>query len=957
MAHKRVNFPSTKLKGVYPESTVGASNADRANVQSAKELGLTTSDNYKFSLGNWTERSADNRTFIANVNLADQNSIFGSGMISEDERGRPIRFRHNFLDMMRGHSSTPGVKAFFSMVVEISDEGVITKVLQNDEQGQGNKWYSPFFNPRVGVSETNQLSQNYSKIFAPHNKNGSPKYFYDPVDIIYGDDLHFDNWTFDEVWGSYANAGRKRERDILRWLYGGSVDYTQQDPDSRYNQTGIHRYTVDKDRVLWNGTDIQSGFYNKAIEFGEEPNAWIKPFSEDYTGSDSEIDSLVIEFAEGDDRICKNIYVRPMWENVPDDDGNDRDIFDYCRFVPNGNDTPSSMASFLDDFDKNKTYEIIFPRTYFMKNPADQLHTLESFAETMNVEGDPLPYPTLPLDPAEYDNFFDTGVFYALPFMTHAGMENGQFNWPKLPLEYGFYKTPYLEYNFDTITDAGELKPTESAGGGPVIEFPSFSKGELNLEESEFSSKLGVNPVAYWKYLGYPRFRWSTLIETSQAEEGTSGSIEPMDFIVDVKSDDTSKQLLYYDKDTQDYTDTSYPLKVRLNIDVFTEGDIDGVNGVIDGSGLLESGFNNNIGAGTLLLYEAGDDFQVESAFSGSEFAETESELFSTNPYAFLGTYYYENDLREFLGIDQTTLNELSTEDFHYRYEVVQWGDEPNQATTDSILSSFYFKPYDAEEFPDPNDYDFRKLSNSQIKNSIPIQYSTTHSYNTPGVKEIKIIVYRYTDDGTYVIQTSLVTKNIVINSGQLKSQDFKVFGGTDFQFLPLFDNQVIIGGFNEDSLYHSSVTKIVKDDNFDKDEYLERISSIDYLRKFEDDTLGKGLDQIDLGQTRIFSEPKDIYDLLGVSSNKKVEIIRDGIDSLPVNSSATNIFIDDNKCIVELNPQEVDQQVIINNTGDEEKGILIGDYELSQPTGGKISKAGIMQVAKLDSNKNKQAF
>ena len=231
MAHKRVNFPSTKLKGVYPESTVGASNADRANVQSAKELGLTTSDNYKFSLGNWTERSADNRTFIANVNLADQNSIFGSGMISEDERGRPIRFRHNFLDMMRGHSSTPGVKAFFSMVVEISDEGVITKVLQNDG---GNKYYHPFFNPRVDVYETNELSQNYPKIFAPNNKNGSPKYFYDPVDIIYGDDLHFDNWTFDEVWGSYANAGRKRERDILRWLYGGSVDYTQQDPDSRY---------------------------------------------------------------------------------------------------------------------------------------------------------------------------------------------------------------------------------------------------------------------------------------------------------------------------------------------------------------------------------------------------------------------------------------------------------------------------------------------------------------------------------------------------------------------------------------------------------------------------------------------------------------------------------------------------------------------------------------------------
>ena len=975
MAHKRVNFPSTKLKGIYPESTVGTSGPNRADVQSSKELGLTTSDNYKFSLGNWTERSADNRTFIANINLADQNNIFGSGMVSEDARGRPIRFRHNILDMLRGHGTTPGTKAFFSMIVEISDEGVITKVLQNDG---GNKWYRPFFNPRVNTSKTDDNLTNYGTIFDNPRKNLSPKYFYEPIDIIYGDgDGSGGNngWRFDAKWGDYANAGRKREEDILEWLYGGTVPYTQSNPDNIYQQTGRRFYTVDKDRVLHNGVDLQNGFYSMAIEFGEEPNAWVRPMREDYTGIYSpalniqDIDSLVVEFADGDERICRNIYVRPMWENVPDDQGNDRDIFDYCRFVPNGSDTPYSMATQLDDFDKNKTYEIIFPRTYFIKNPADQLHTLESFAETMNVAGDPLPYPTLPSDntgegTSEYGGFFDTGLFVSYPmFDVNAGMTTeGEFNWPKLPLEHGYYKTPGVSYNFNTITDAGELKPAESIGGGPVIEFNSWigGAGEFNLSDSSYSPKHGVNPVAYLYYLGFPTFRWSTLVEASQFEEGISGSIEPMNFIVDVQSDDTSKQLLYYDRDTQNYNDTSYPLKVRLSVDVFIEGDIDATHGVINGSGLLESGFNNNIGAGTVLLYEeGGDDFQLDSAFAGSEFAETESELFSTNPYAFLGTYYYSDELREFLGIGQNNFSQLSIGDFHYRYEVVQWGDELIQATTDSILNSFYFKPYDSVEFPDTNDYDFRKLSNSQIKNSIPIQYSTTHTYNNPGVKPIKIIVYRYSIDGTYVVQTSLVTKNIVINSGELKSQDFKVFGGTDFKFLPIFDNQVVIGGFNEDSLYHSSTTNIVKDDNFDKDEYLERIASLDYLIKFEEDTLGEGLDQLDLGITRVFSEPKDIYDLLGVGGFNKPKVIKDGIDSikLPVNSSATNIFIDDDKCLIDLNPQEVDRQVILNKIGGKEKGVLIGDYELRQPTGGKITKAGIMQVAKLDSSKEKQAF
>ena len=110
----------------------------------------------------------------------------------------------------------------------------------------------------------------------------------------------------------------------------------------------------------------------------------------------------------------------------------------------------------------------------------------------------------------------------------------------------------------------------------------------------------------------------------------------------------------------------------------------------------------------------------------------------------------------------------------------------------------------------------------------MPSHEISTHVYNTPGVKNIKIIISRLTRDGSFVLQTYLVTKNIVVNDGALLSQDFSIFGGTDFNFLPIGENQAIIGGLDDLSNYNNSVSKIVKDDNFVQEDYLERVSSKD---------------------------------------------------------------------------------------------------------------------------------
>jgi len=1006
MAHKKVNYPNTKLKGIYPESTVGTSGVDRTSPQSSKELGVNTPDNYKFSLGNWTERSADNRAFIANINLADENSVFGGGAVTEDARGRPIRIRHNLLDLSKGWGRPVFKGGLCSMFAEINSNGEVTKVLKGEitwgeDNGEQQFFCRPWLLPQLDIELTNAGLTGYNDIAVPaYDDLISPKYFYDPVPLVFRHIYPFSQASIHQVDGTqFSGAMIKRREDILDFLFYGGYE-------KEVDEEGFITYTVPVDSVLHNenyGPGPQpSGYYTKAIDFEEGPNAFIRPFRSDYGTEDGDVnlddqDSLIIEFAQSlASRIERNILIRPCWEEFPNE-GNDHveSVYSFMEGYSGigSNGIESRFEAGLLELDPNQTYEILFPRSWLIKNPADQLFTKETFAEfwgdewdrdlnyTGDVGGDG--YPDIQDSPPpgiaartfsfEYGGYYDTGIPLVVPdsVNVYSDIPLGSL---KLPLKNGFRKPTRFLYDPESfgftggITDEGELAPAESIGGGPVVEFPHFSRiallGNINEDVSSTTSydpKYGINVPLYWRYLGFPKFNFEvSVLDTTLSTPPDLDPLPPMDFIVNVETDTTldSKKLLYYNSDTEDYGDTSYPLRVKLNVDIFKEDDNQPQlsHGIINGSGLMELGFTNESQGSVAQLYDFQGDFNPsESPLFEIGMADN-PELYTDNSYAFLNAYYYHPSFVELLGQDLETISSLDTEQFHYRYEVVQWGDEPQPATTDTILSSFYFKPYDDLEI-EVTDYEFKKLSNSAIKNAVPIQYNSFHTYNTPGVKDIKIIVYKYSKDGIYVYQTSLITKNIVINSGDFKSQDFKVFGGTDFNFLPIFDNQAIIGGFDEDSLYHSSVTKIVKDDNFTKDEYLERISSIDYIKKFDDNTLGDGVGQLDLGQTRVFSEPKDIYDLLGVNSDKKVEIIRDGIDSLPVNSLATDIFIDDTKCLIELNPQDVDQQVILSKVGGVEKGVLIGDYELNQATGGKVSKAGIMQVPKLDSNKEKQAF
>jgi len=449
-----------------------------------------------------------------------------------------------------------------------------------------------------------------------------------------------------------------------------------------------------------------------------------------------------------------------------------------------------------------------------------------------------------------------------------------------------------------------------------------FPPVRLDLKTSGNSDKIDAWDNTF-SFMGYPNFEFDIAIDNEEYVQGLDTYDTPVDFQVSVKTENGDNELLYYDREENpiEYEDTSYPVKVNLNVNLF-----------------YDYGFENE--RATL------NEQEVISAFAAGD-AVVQDYLTNTIELP----YYASNP-----------------EKCYYKYQVIQWGDEKTLLTDEQIESSYFFNFYDSEDYPKTTDYFYRKYQQSQEVEAVPLLIegarsggnyagqlkNTIHAYNTPGIKTIKIIVYRYTPDAAFILQTYLITKNIVVGDGVLKSQDFSIFGGGDFNYIPITDNQVIIGGIDGDSKYNNSVEKLVKEDLFLKQDFLDRTSAKDHIDKFNNGILGQTPSQLNLGQTRMFNKPKDIYDFIG---GNRLEWISEGSGSLPLNSLATDIFINNNDCIVDLNPSNSDYSVLNNQVGLSGVGILIGDYELSQPEGGSVTKQGIMEIPDLDNTNDRQAF
>ena len=469
------------------------------------------------------------------------------------------------------------------------------------------------------------------------------------------------------------------------------------------------------------------------------------------------------------------------------------------------------------------------------------------------------------------------------------------------------------------------INPSEISSGNPteylvkITTFPIQTTEQDSIEHFTVSSFVEGNyePIQLFK-LGYPYFDYDYIFGGNDSEESVFGnsavSSDDVEEIIDYKVDcyitqnDEDISLKYYEIGGEEYRTTSYPLEINLNIKLF--GD---------------------------------EEYDYSDPFAGGFDSQSTFELIDVL----------------YGGVEYTTgaINNLINKPFHYRYEVIQWGDERGLLTDEQIEASYYFNMYDIEEYPaDTDSFEYKKFVQAHIK-SQPLNSISKHVYNSPGVKRLKIIVYKMSSNGGFILQTYLVQKNIVVSDGNLSAQDFAIFGLGNFRYLPIKENQAIIGGLTSGSEYNQSVSKILKDDDFMEEDYLEKVSSIQYLRKFNNQLLGDSSipsAQMDIGNVRMFKEPKDIFSFIG---GDRLGILTNSSETLPINSFATDIFISDDNCIVDLHPSDNELFTIQNQVGGKGQGVIVGDYELVQPKTSRIRRDGDMNRPEIVTEKDRQAF
>ena len=137
-----------------------------------------------------------------------------------------------------------------------------------------------------------------------------------------------------------------------------------------------------------------------------------------------------------------------------------------------------------------------------------------------------------------------------------------------------------------------------------------------------------------------------------------------------------------------------------------------------------------------------------------------------------------------------------------------------------------------------------------------------------------------------------------------------------------------------------------------------DRLYAEEFLPNVSQSLYGNYAGNLDLGQSRIFTKSYDIFNFIG---GDVLEIINNNFeypqDSLPQDSSATEILINNNDCVVELTPSNLNNFDIENTALSSEKGVLIGDYSLIKEKGERIRREDSMELPRLEQRQDKQAF
>lgn len=193
-----------------------------------------------------------------------------------------------------------------------------------------------------------------------------------------------------------------------------------------------------------------------------------------------------------------------------------------------------------------------------------------------------------------------------------------------------------------------------------------------------------------------------------------------------------------------------------------------------------------------------------------------------------------------------------------FKFFVVDWNDRNNKIQSFDDIEDW---PLDINSvlLKQKNDNTY-KYANYLNPNNRETLY---HFYQTPGIKNIKVVTFLYTDttgDKIQAVRWKLVTTRINIGVDDVYIEDFSDLGGPDYTTIPWPYTCPVISGVSKDSQYYSSVDRILREGKFSDTDLLD---SILLERTINNDELGDYIGRSDLGQVRVFSAPYDMNELL----------------------------------------------------------------------------------------------
>jgi hypothetical protein len=315
-----------------------------------------------------------------------------------------------------------------------------------------------------------------------------------------------------------------------------------------------------------------------------------------------------------------------------------------------------------------------------------------------------------------------------------------------------------------------------------------------------------------------------------------------------------------------------------------------------------------------------------------------------------IGRYVETGEITHYIPNDDVEKNNIK-----FKFFVIDWDDSDNKINGwDAVFSQW---PVNMDEFINKrqnNLYKFGEISYSEAVGFWDINNlgeKVKNTYTSPGLKNIKVIIFSYINDNDGIrfqpIRWKFANIKIYLDSAKAFMEDFSDIGGADFVTLPWPNTTPVISGISGESQYVKSLSNVLSSGKLAENDILD--SSL-LIRARENDELGDYVGDMDFEQSRVFNKPYSMAELLMIQD----EIVDGSIfypytdtthwdgetNTFPMESCVGLIFINDStnsdlrqSCILELNSQELEGDVMRDSSGNGNKGILIGDYRIDKPS------------------------